>query len=678
MGDAAALFFKGIGIQGHTVGSVKFSDEGIMWASSDRSSQQKVLWSKAEKATWAVFGKYAHLRMFMKDPADPPVRFDGFQRADFDRLKEALAAHSIKLSRDKVNSGGGNYGEFKIEGGMLQFVHGDKKQFDISMKQISQCVLPGNKKGNNDVELQLHETDTMDNNTEDCLVEMRLYLPDESEDEDGMEVDEDGEAIRKKDKKPRFTAETFHQAVMDRANIRDVKGSVLCELDSSLGTFLTPRGRYALEMYSTFLRMHGSKYDYKIQYEDINKLFLLEKPDDRYVAFVISLDKPVRQGQQRYQHLVLQASKVEETLNLNMSEAELQEKYKGALEPVMRGALCNLIAKIFKSLSGRAVFVTGNYRSAAGAKCVKCAMGASEGHLYPLNKSFIFIHKPTRVIGFDEVESVEFQRYSGTQDPSTVRRSFDLCVTLRSISGEPSKDYTFSGIDRSEYPSLYQWCQTKNLRIKNIKSSGDKVASALAEAMDSADVREEGEIKRVKSAQAVANGGGGESDESSEEDADYAPPSQSEPEASGSEGEGSGAEGGKPKEKAPKKKKKEKRAPAPEAKGSSDESDSAGDSDGDKKPKAKAPKSTSKPEAGKRKAPAAPAAGKKKRKKKDPNAPKGAKSAFMYFSMETRGDVLKDQPGLKITEVSKVLGERSVTLRVRLVCTQPLTLKLCL
>ncbi|KAG5176109.1 hypothetical protein JKP88DRAFT_336294 [Tribonema minus] len=565
MGDAAALFFKGIGIQGHSVGSVKFSDEGVMWASSDRSSQQKVLWSKAEKATWAVFGKYAHLRMFMKDPADPPVRFDGFQRADFDRLKEALAAHSIKLSRDK-----------------------------------------------------------------DCLVEMRLYLPDESEDDDGMEVDEDGEAIRKKDKKPRFTAETFHQAVMDRANIRDVKGSVLCELDSSLGTFLTPRGRYALEMYSTFLRMHGSKYDYKIQYEDINKLFLLEKPDDRYVAFVISLDKPVRQGQQRYQHLVLQASKVEETLNLNMSEAELQEKYKGALEPVMRGALCNLIAKIFKSLSGRAVFVTGNYRSAAGAKCVKCAMGASEGHLYPLNKSFIFIHKPTRVIGFDEVESVEFQRYSGTQDPSTVRRSFDLCVTLRSISGEPSKDYTFSGIDRSEYPSLYQWCQTKNLRIKNIKSSGDKVASALAEAMDSADVREEGEIKRVKS---------------------------SEPEASGSEGDGSGAEGGKPKEKAPKKK-KEKRAPAPEARGSSDESDSGGDSDGDKKPKAKASKSTSKPEGGKRKAPAAPAAGKKKRKKKDPNAPKGAKSAFMYFSMETRGDVLKDQPGLKITEVSKVLGER--------------------
>jgi hypothetical protein len=51
---------------------------------------------------------------------------------------------------------------------------------------------------------------------------------------------------------------------------------------------------------------HISKYDYKIQYEDISKLFLLEKPDDRYTAFVISLEKPIRQGQQKYQHLVLQ------------------------------------------------------------------------------------------------------------------------------------------------------------------------------------------------------------------------------------------------------------------------------------------------------------------------------------------------------------------------------------
>ena len=37
--------------------------------------------------------------------------------------------------------------------------------------------------------------------------------------------------------------------------------------------------------------------------------------------------------------------------------------------------------------------------------------------------------------------------------------------------------------------------------------------------------------------------------------------------------------------------------------------------------------------------------GKKKRKKKDPNAPKGALSAFMYFSNATREKVKSDNPG---------------------------------
>lgn len=43
---------------------------------------------------------------------------------------------------------------------------------------------------------------------------------------------------------------------------------------------------------------------------------------------------------------VTQASKMEESLQVNMTEAEIQEKYPGSLEPVMRGALCNLIAKV--------------------------------------------------------------------------------------------------------------------------------------------------------------------------------------------------------------------------------------------------------------------------------------------------------------------------------------------
>jgi structure-specific recognition protein 1 len=47
-------------------------------------------------------------------------------------------------------------------------------------------------------------------------------------------------------------------------------------------TVLTPRGRYDVELFPTFMKMHGKTYDYKIKYSNIVRLFLLPKPD-KYV-----------------------------------------------------------------------------------------------------------------------------------------------------------------------------------------------------------------------------------------------------------------------------------------------------------------------------------------------------------------------------------------------------------
>ena len=96
---------------------------------------------------------------------------------------------------------------------------------------------------------------------------------------------------------------------------------------------------------------------------------------------------------------------------------------------------------------------------------------ANEGHLYPLEKQFIFIHKPAVLIRFDEIESVEFQRYAGGQVST---RNFDLCVTLHSTPGDASgaKEYTFSGIDKTNYTALYSFLSGKKIRIKNIEGVG--------------------------------------------------------------------------------------------------------------------------------------------------------------------------------------------------------------
>merc|ERR1711973_107536 len=47
---------------------------------------------------------------------------------------------------------------------------------------------------------------------------------------------------------------------------------------------------------------------------------------------------------------------------------------------------------------------------------------------------------------------------------------------------------------------------------------------------------------------------------------------------------------------------------------------------------------------------------KKAKAKKDPNAPKRALSAFMFFAKEERPKVLKDNPSFSVPEVGKELG----------------------
>ncbi|KAL6939669.1 Non-histone chromosomal protein 6 [Hanseniaspora osmophila] len=46
------------------------------------------------------------------------------------------------------------------------------------------------------------------------------------------------------------------------------------------------------------------------------------------------------------------------------------------------------------------------------------------------------------------------------------------------------------------------------------------------------------------------------------------------------------------------------------------------------------------------------------RKKKDPNAPKRALSAYMFFANENRDIVRAENPGISFGQVGKMLGEK--------------------
>lgn len=595
-----------------------------MTAGGEDVSTSRTIPAKAiAGAQWSVFGRSGHLRVETTGESSlkHELRFDGFPPTDFEKLKEAFReCFEVDAQKLTMSSAGASFANVKVDKRNLVFkqciledANEEGEEFEprdgpemmsLDLTEVSQCVLPGNNRS--EIELQWPESDTVEAGT-DQLVGIRFYVP----------PDPDADAS---DLTP---AELLQQRIMKTANIRKTTGDVIVQFDETQGTFLTPRGRYTIELYDSYFRMRGNKYDYKIKYDDISRLFLLPKPDEVHQAFVISLDKPIRQGQQRYQHLVLQTTKEHSEVTVNLDEDTLQKEYNGDLQPVMHGQLSNLIAKTFKVIAHKKVFIPGKFANANQQACVKCALRANEGHLYPLEKQFIFIHKPPVLIRFDEVESVEFQRYAGGQGST---RNFDLCVTLKSDAS--TKEYTFSGIDRSDYTGLFNFLSTKKIRIKNLQGVGAE------ETGPQAPVYNEDQIYGVE-------GGEEEGEEEEDEDYDEAQAKKDEEEESesdldddGDDSLGSISEGSDIEEarKAARKKKRK-----------------AGESDDEAPKKKKAKKKKASPAASTKKK------GKKK-KKKDPNAPKGAKTAYILFANSRRGAIKAENPDISFGDLNKQIG----------------------
>lgn len=96
------------------------------------------------------------------------------------------------------------------------------------------------------------------------------------------------------------------------------------------------------------------------------------------------------------------------------------------------------------------------YYSHTGTAAVGCSYKAAAGFLYPLERGFIYVHKPPIHIRFEEIASVNFARGGGST------RSFDFEIELTS-----GVMHTFSSIEKEEYGKLFDFISSKKLRVKN-------------------------------------------------------------------------------------------------------------------------------------------------------------------------------------------------------------------
>lgn len=224
-------------------------------------------------------------------------------------------------------------------------------------------------------------------------------------------------------------------------------------------------GRYDIKIFNSFFQLHGKTFDYKIPMATVLRLFLLPHKDNRQMFFILSLDPPIKQGQTRYHYLVLLFGNEEDTsIELPISEEELKTKYDDKLTKELSGPVYEVLGKIMKALVNRKLTGPGSFTGHSGTPAIGCSYKATAGYLYPLERGFIYVHKPPMHIRFEEIASVNFARGGGST------RSFDFEIELRS-----SAVHTFSSIEKEEYTTLYNYISQKKIHVKN---TGKNVSGA--------------------------------------------------------------------------------------------------------------------------------------------------------------------------------------------------------
>jgi structure-specific recognition protein 1 len=95
----------------------------------------------------------------------------------------------------------------------------------------------------------------------------------------------------------------------------------------------------------------------------------------------------------------------------------------------MEGPLFDILSRLFKEIIKINILIPGDFRTSKGEDCIKCSVKASDGNLYPLKSSLIFIHKPVIYIKHSEIKFVELSRIGQLGGSGMPSRSFDMTIT---------------------------------------------------------------------------------------------------------------------------------------------------------------------------------------------------------------------------------------------------------
>lgn len=451
--------------------------------------------------------------------------FEGFPAEAAAALTDFFRSHyNLPLSLDEASGKGWNWGKVEVKPAtdnsqaFLNYTVAGRLAFNVPLTNVTNALVASKN------ELALEFANGLNScvaadEKDDFVTEIRFYIPDEKDDDDEEEDEDEADGDvdveqENKAKKPK-TEELMDPEELDTTEFEGGKSGTASSSNSFANVLLeeikansefskisgdviaalpeiacvVPRGRYRIDMFNSFLRLHGKSYDYKIDYTSIQKLFLVPKTDDAHILLVLALDPPLKQGQTRYPHLIMQFPKEEkiDEFQLNsLTPSDLSGTYGGKLQAKYNDVnTFELVSVLFRGLAGQKIVVPGAFKSViTGHPALKCTIKANEGSLYPLEKNFLFLPKPTLLIPHADISRCVFSRVGGHGNP----RSFDFKISVRGTGAE----HLFSNISKEELDILVEYLRSKQIafvteeegRATNKKKMGDDDEKVLLDDED--------------------------------------------------------------------------------------------------------------------------------------------------------------------------------------------------
>jgi len=601
------------------IGALRMHAQGFGWKSRKSGKVVAVSKSDLRAIEWVKVPHAYMLRLRARGALT--YKFSGLNSKDKALIK-TYCSDNFGIAPVDVNLSfkGWNWGEASVEGVHLMFSVNDDEDFDVPINDVTQAR----------TEKEMAIVEMADDDTalpeDEMVAEIRFHVPTTGEDDEGGEL---------------HSAEALVLAIQDSGGMGGV------EADNAIAAFddvpvQVPRGRYDIELFDKYIKLHGKTYDYKVLYTNIGGIYVLPKADNYHMAIVLTLEHPLRQGATMYPHVVMQLPRDEQReLTLSLSEAEVAKRFNGKLEQEEQGSTTDVMAKTFSAFTKKKV--QGPKADGFNAskddkhKSIRCSMKAVDGQLYPLDKCFFFLSTKPLLLEFDHVGTIEFNRVDQNSSASAAR-TFDISLYMKD-----NTKHQFVNLPRGDYNELFRFLTSKRIRIKNI------TAASKAQ-MDEDDDDDDDTYRGKRSRQSAPPEDMDDDDEDEGEDEDFAPGEDSDVDEEYDEGPVRADEG----------------AGSSKHKAAQSESDDDADSDEDEPPPPR--KQTKQPAQKPSKSSASTAkvaapkgakdGGKKKRAKKDKNEPKRGQSAYFLWLNANRQAIKAEHPEAKVTEIAKLGGAR--------------------